>query len=209
MDDLVNGNSGPTGGGEEVPGPHLPAGHPYWDTDWDNLHWPRPTLSQDENQDAPQAAAEAADPDALPDVENNDPFDKFTEARTVSDVYREGIHPELGPGYGDLEDTPVKVLFNGIIWLFQVELVWKANWSLKRLLQEAVRIAKADLAYEREMELVRTSGSSFSFGEAIYGWHGPHSRGMPTDEGIDFCVEEGNIWVVPQGRSWYFTALDG
>ena len=26
----------------EVRGPHLPAGHPYWTTDWDSLGWPRP-----------------------------------------------------------------------------------------------------------------------------------------------------------------------
>ena len=26
----------------EVRGPHLPAGHPYWTTDWDSLYWPRP-----------------------------------------------------------------------------------------------------------------------------------------------------------------------
>ena len=25
-----------------APGPHLPAGHPYWTTDWDSLYWPRP-----------------------------------------------------------------------------------------------------------------------------------------------------------------------
>lgn len=40
-DGVVKAN-GPTGGGGEVPGPHLPAGHPYWTTDWDSLYWPRP-----------------------------------------------------------------------------------------------------------------------------------------------------------------------
>ena len=32
----------------KIPGPHLPRTDPYWETDWDSLHWPRPALSQDE-----------------------------------------------------------------------------------------------------------------------------------------------------------------
>lgn len=159
---------------------------------------------QDGNQDAPQAAAEAVDPD---------PFDKFEdpeiEARTVYNVCRYGIHQELGPGYGDLEDTPVKVLFNGFIWLHTKELIWRRHWSLKKVIQEAVRIAKDDLEYTCETGMVHTSGSSFSLGDVIVVWHGPHTRDKATPEGIDFCVEEGNILVIPQELSVCASALDG
>ena len=35
---------------DEIPGPHLPGIHTYWDTDWDALGCPRPDLSHDEKE---------------------------------------------------------------------------------------------------------------------------------------------------------------
>ncbi len=81
--------------------------------------------------------------------------------------------------------------------------------SLKELLQEAVRIAKADLACAHEMEWVRNCGSSFSLGPNTIGWHGPHSGGMPSIAGIDWCVLNLMVLVIAYKRCRYGTALDG
>ena len=199
FDDLVNGSYGPTGGGEELPAPSHPVGTSAHGVDNNG----QPVMEQpvqDGIQDAPQAAAEAADPD---------PLDRFTEAEHVDwKVDRNGDHPELGPGYGDHVDTPVWVVFDGVDWLLKVFVTWRANWSLKRLLQEAVRQAKDELRYELEQGLGPARSRGIQSGETIDGWHAPHGGG-PDRIDLDLCVTEGRVKVIPHGRVWYCTALDG
>lgn len=196
MEDLVNEN-GPTGGGGVYP-PDSP------DAISDGVdNNGQPVMEQpvqDGIQDAPQAAAEAADPD---------PLDRFTEAEHVDwKVDRNGDHPELGPGYGDHVDTPVWVVFDGVDWLLKVFVTWRANWSLKRLLQEAVRQAKDELRYELEQGLGPVRSRGIQSGETIDGWHAPHGGG-PDRIDLDLCVTEGRVKVLAHRRVWYCTALDG
>ena len=164
---------------------------------------------EDGIQEAPQVAAEAVEPAV--EAADPDPFDRFTEAEHVDwKVDRNGDHPELGPGYGDLVDTPVLVAFCGVTNLTEVPVIWRANWSLKSLLQEAVRLGKNELRYELEQGLgqepARSSG--IQSGETMDGWQAPHG-GSPREINLDFCVAEGRIKVMAQGRVRFFTALDG
>ena len=197
FDDLVNGNYGPTGGGEELPAPSHPVGTST--SGVDNNGQPEQPV-QDGIQDAPPATAAAEDPD---------PLDRFTEAGTVDwKVDRNGPHPELGPGYGDPVDTPVWVVFDGVDCLLKVFVTWRADWSLKRLLQEAVRQAKDELRYELEQGLGPARSRGLQSGETIDGWHAPHGGG-PDRIDLDLCVTEGRVKVLAHRRVWYCTALDG